>query len=151
MFLIDYLTGGKEKKAAAASAREVVGKKEAAAQLSFDDAIIVHEQWKERLMHIVTDRVDDLTALDADNVRRDDKCVLGGWIHGIARDRFSTDENFVDLRDEHARFHHCAADVIEHARCKRLKYSRLIIDGEFTRRSRKVIGLLEILRGKYGT
>jgi hypothetical protein len=151
MFLIDYLTGSKEKRAAAASAREAAEKREAAAQLSFDDAIAGHEQWKERLLHFVTDRSEELTSVDVDNVRCDDRCTLGGWIHGIARNRFSTDENFVDLRDEHARFHHCAADVIEHARSKRLKYSRLIIDGEFTRRSRKVIGLLEILRGKYAT
>jgi hypothetical protein len=145
--LIDYLTGGKEKKAKAAA---TAGKKEAAALLSFSDAITAHEQWKERLLRIVgDDGASELTALDAAHVRCDDKCTLGQWIHGIAKAKFGRDRIFSDLLDEHAKFHNCAADVIEHARYKRLSYARVVIDGEFTRESRKVVGLLEMLRGKY--
>jgi len=147
--LIDFLTGGKDKKAAAASKKETAGKKEAAAQLSFDDAIEAHERWKERLLLIVSGQSNELTPADVANVRCDDKCTLGKWIHGVAKNKFGADAIFTDLLTEHAIFHNCAADVIEHARYKRLQYSRLVIDGEFTRRSRKVVGLLEMLRGKY--
>jgi len=149
--LLAYLTGNKGKMAEAASKKVAVAdKREAAAQLSFDDAIAAHEQWKERLLRIVEDGVGELTALDTAHVRCDDKCTLGQWIHGIAKDKFGKDSIFTDLLNEHAKFHNCAADVIEHARYKRLKYARIIIDGEFTRESRKVVGLLEMLRGKYG-
>jgi hypothetical protein len=141
--LLDFLTGGKERK-------ELAGKKAAAAQLSFDDVIEAHERWKERLLSIVEGTSQELTSLDIENVRRDDKCALGGWIHGIAKDKFSKDGNYLELRDEHARFHICAADVIEHVEKRRPAYTKTIIEGEFSRRSRKVVGLLEILRGKYG-
>jgi len=148
--LMAYLTGGKEKKAEAADKKAAAeGKREAAAQLSFDGVIAAHEQWKERLLRFVEDGVGELTAQDVENVRCDDKCTLGQWIHGTAKDKFGKDRLFTDLLGEHAGFHNCAADVIEHVRYKRLTYSRLVIAGDFTRRSRKVVGLLEMLRGKY--
>jgi hypothetical protein len=134
--LIEFLTGGKRRK-------------EAARQLSFDDAIAAHEKWKERLLNIAGGNSPELISLNIDDIRCDDKCTLGIWIHEVAKDKFGKDQIFADLLHEHAAFHICAADVIEHAKRKRLSYSRAIINGSFTRISQKVVRLLEMLRSKY--
>jgi hypothetical protein len=140
--LIEFLTGSKGR-------AETAGKKKAVARLSFDDAIAAHEAWKARLLDVAQKDCAELAQLNVDDVRRDDKCALGKWIHKVAKARFGQDRHFASLCDEHAQFHICAADVIEHARKKRLAYARIVIEGEFTRKSLKVVRLLKALRDKY--
>jgi methyl-accepting chemotaxis protein len=49
--------------------------------------------------------------LNADVICLDNQCTLGQWIYGDGQ-KFKDMEGFEALRDTHANFHKCAAEVI---------------------------------------
>ena len=110
--------------------------------LDFDGAISAHRNWRRRLLDFVGDQGE---ALDPAVVERDDKCVLGCWIHGDGR-ALQADPNFGDLKHEHAGFHRCAAEVIRSTLAGDSRSARSQIAGEFTDLSNKVVGLLEDMK-----
>ena len=110
--------------------------------LDFDGAIIAHRNWTTRLLDFVAGSGEPL---DPAVVGRDDQCALGCWIHGEGR-VLRGSPNYADLKVEHAGFHHCAAEVIRAQLAGNSKLARERIEGEFSSRSRRVIGLLENMR-----
>ena len=84
---------------------------EEAAGLNFRSAIEAHQEWKVKLQSALdNDSADELSVA---NLCRDDLCVLGKWIHGRGGQQFGDVELFQKLRQDHARFHHCAGSVLE--------------------------------------
>jgi methyl-accepting chemotaxis protein len=110
--------------------------------LDFDGAITAHGKWKQRLLDFVAGGGEQL---DPMVVGRDDQCALGCWIHGDGR-ALRGNAEYTDLKGEHAGFHRCAADVIRTHVAGNSDGAREQIAGEFTNRSKRVIGLLERMR-----
>jgi methyl-accepting chemotaxis protein len=110
--------------------------------LDFDGAIVAHGNWKRRLLDFVAGSGEHL---DPAIVGRDDQCALGCWIHGDGR-VLRGNANYADLKVEHAGFHHCAAEVIRAQLAGNSTLARDRIVGEFSSRSKRVIGLLESMR-----
>lgn len=110
--------------------------------LDFDGAIAAHGKWKQRLLDFVGGSGENL---DPAVVGRDDQCALGCWIHGDGR-ALRGNARYADLKVEHAGFHRCAADVIRTQLAGDSQGAREQIAGEFSNRSRRVIGLIENLR-----
>ncbi len=121
----------------------VVEGQSAISGLDFDAAIQAHGKWKQRLLDYVAGGDEKL---DPAIVGRDDQCALGCWIHGDGRS-LRGNTQYGDLKIEHAGFHRCAADVIRTHIAGNTEGAREQIDGEFTNRSKRVIGLIEAMRG----
>jgi methyl-accepting chemotaxis protein len=80
----------------------------APASLDFDGVIQAHMGWKHKLRSYLSGEGE---ALDPAVVSRDDKCVLGCWIHGEGK-RYAGNSHYAALRNKHADFHACAGAVI---------------------------------------
>jgi hypothetical protein len=77
--------------------------------MNFDDAVAAHSQWKVRLQSVINGSIKEV--LDPATVAMDNRCVLGQWIHGEAKE-YSVLPEYETLRKEHAAFHNCAAAVL---------------------------------------
>ena len=75
--------------------------------MDFNTAANAHRDWKIRLRRYVNGTGE---ALDEATVRRDDRCALGQWLHGLPSE--ARDPLVDELVQEHARFHGCAGDVV---------------------------------------
>jgi len=120
----------------------VVEGQSAIGSLDFEAAVHAHERWRQRLLDYVAGGDEPL---DPAVVGRDDQCALGSWIHGAGRS-LRGDPCFTELKVEHAAFHRCAADIIRAYQGGDGDGARQRILGEFSERSRKVVGLLGQLR-----
>lgn len=111
--------------------------------MNFDDAIAAHVRWKIRLHTFIAGREE----LDEATVRRDDQCDLGRWIHGEGRGHSSCTE-YGKLVDEHARFHHVAADVVKLTKAGRVDEARAMLEfgTEFANRSSAVVSAIVQIR-----
>ncbi|MCA0189048.1 MAG: CZB domain-containing protein [Proteobacteria bacterium] len=87
----------------------LVAQPAASGNLDFDGVIQAHMGWKFKLRNYLAGQGE---ALDPAVVSRDDKCVLGCWIHGEGK-RYAGEPGFQTLRDKHADFHRCAGAVIQ--------------------------------------
>jgi methyl-accepting chemotaxis protein len=79
--------------------------------MDFDQAIAAHGAWKQKLTEYLHKKDGSLKAAE---VALDTKCPLGQWIHGEGTKYLKLSE-FSTLRQEHARFHKAAAEVVRHA------------------------------------
>lgn len=112
----------------------------------FDDAIIVHLDWKHRLRDLIKG---DRDALDSDSVRNDRNCELGKWIYGEGAE-FAGLFSYQDLVKIHAAFHHCAADVIQAVQEKNMEKAEELMnmDGPFSDASAETVGAIGRLRSE---
>lgn len=79
--------------------------------MNFDEAIIAHSAWKIRLSKYIRNPDGSLNVAD---VCVDNKCLLGQWIYGEGA-RYSHLPQYEVLRNEHARFHFAAGEVVKKA------------------------------------
>ncbi|MBI5918538.1 MAG: CZB domain-containing protein [Nitrosomonadales bacterium] len=122
--------------------------KEELSGLNFKTAIDAHMKWRLRLTAVI----DGTSAekLDPDVVGRDDQCVLGKWIYSDGGKRYSDSLLFQELREEHARFHKGAGDVLRAAQSGDMELARaLLTTGDFASASRRVTRNLAKLYGRY--
>jgi len=82
------------------------------AGLNFKTAIDAHMKWKARLEQCLGNDNDE--KLDVDVVSSDNQCLLGKWIHGPGGEHYGHLPQFQEMKMEHARFHHCAGEVLTH-------------------------------------
>ncbi len=107
------------------------------AGLDFKSAIDAHMKWKVRLERCLEN--DNEENLQVDVVGRDDQCVLGKWIHGIGFERFGHLPEFQEVKQEHARFHLCAGDVLSCCLAgDKEGAAQKLRSGDYTRASEKV-------------
>ena len=110
--------------------------------LDFPAAMRAHSDWRKRLV--------DYTAgigekLDAAVVECDDRCALGKWIYGDAR-QMSHVPVFESLRGSHAHFHQCAGQVIRRFDKGDSLGAREMLSGDFAVASRATVDGLKALR-----
>ena len=79
--------------------------------MNFDEAIAAHSSWKQKLSLYLA-KPDK--SIDAAKLEKDNQCELGKWIYSEAG-KMGSQEVFVELKQEHARFHVAAADVVKRA------------------------------------
>jgi hypothetical protein len=107
------------------------------AGLNFKTAIDAHMKWKVRLESCLSD--DNKESLQVDVVSRDDQCVLGKWIYGAGGQHFGHLPEFQEMKTEHARFHQCAGEVLNHCIAgDKEGASRKLLSGDYPRTSERV-------------
>lgn len=79
--------------------------------MNFDEAVQAHSSWKLKLATYL--RKPD-GSLKSSEIRPDNRCKLGQWLHGEGR-KLSAHADYKKLVAEHARFHQCAAMVVDKA------------------------------------
>ena len=101
------------------------------------EAINAHVRWKMRLERYLNGTSEE--QLDPKVVCRDDQCVLGKWIHGVAQEHFHEDEGFKTLRADHAQFHVVAGKVLSSAQSNDKATAEALMKNEYMQASRKVV------------
>lgn len=116
--------------------------------LNFKTAIDAHMKWKMRLSAVIDGTSTE--QLDPDVIGRDDQCVLGKWIHGEGGRNYEDSMLFLKLRDDHATFHRCAANVLREALTGDKEQARIMLTtGEYSRASMHVTSALAKLYARY--
>lgn len=77
--------------------------------MDFKSAIAAHSKWKATLRNAAMSG----ERLDAAQIRRDDCCMLGKWIHGPGSQRWGHMPRFVELQTHHQQFHQEASAIAE--------------------------------------
>jgi hypothetical protein len=115
--------------------------------MNFDEAITAHSQWKIRLQAVISGTSRE--TLDPAVVAVDNKCALGQWIHGEAK-QYSGAPEYAKLLEEHAHFHKSAADTLRMALAGQLDKAKATLDtgGPFIDASIRTINAIRHLRKK---
>jgi hypothetical protein len=118
--------------------------------MNFDDAITAHSQWKMRLQAVINGTSKE--TLDPAVVCLDNKCVLGQWIYGEAKQYSGTNE-YVELVKEHAHLHRCAAETLRLAQSGKTDEAKTTLEmgGVFIDASIRTINAIRHLRKKVET
>lgn len=74
--------------------------------------IAAHGVWKYRLHEAI---ISGNSGFSADDVASDDRCALGRWVHGDEGRRLHGQDQYEQVRAQHARFHRLAADILRGA------------------------------------
>ena len=116
--------------------------------MNFDEAITAHSQWKIRLQSFVAGTSKE--TLDPAIVGVDNKCVLGQWIYGEAK-QYAGEIEYKQLLEEHARFHKCAAQVLQTSLAGKQQEAVKMLEsgGEFHEISLKTINAIRHLKRKH--
>lgn len=112
-------------------------------EINLFEALEAHTDWKRRLMDYLDGRSDEV--LHPHEICVDNRCELGKWIHGPGLARFGKQPLFVSLVEEHAKFHHQAAKVVEAQQAGKATKAMHILAEGFTEQSRKTISCLSKL------
>jgi hypothetical protein len=115
--------------------------------MNFDEAITAHSQWKIRLQSAINGTNKEV--LDPATICVDNRCTLGQWIYGEAKEH-STLKEYEVLRLEHAHFHQCAAEVVRTFQAGETDKARAALEsgGHFHAASIKTINAIRHLRTK---
>jgi hypothetical protein len=77
--------------------------------MDFEEMKQVHFQWIGRLRSLVQGA--PVETLDPETAASDSACELGRWIYDDGK-RYANFPEYAALREDHAKFHRCAAEVI---------------------------------------
>ncbi|WP_227815579.1 CZB domain-containing protein [Nitrogeniibacter aestuarii] len=103
--------------------------------------IDAHMAWKSRLESFIRGQSDE--TLKIENIRPDNLCSLGQWIYGEGHDHFGHLPVFKQVRQEHARFHLCAARTLDLAAQEgEARALEELNRGDYSRASQRVKHLL---------
>ena len=116
------------------------------AVLDFDGAIHAHMGWKHKLRSFLAGEGE---ALDPAAVSRDDKCVLGCWLHGDGK-RYEGAPGYTQLKHKHAEFHRCAGAVIRAKQSGDAASVERLLHSDFAILSEETIQEIRKLKQTYG-
>ncbi|HBQ35495.1 MAG TPA: hypothetical protein DD729_01420 [Rhodobacteraceae bacterium] len=111
-----------------------------------NNAIGAHGSWKIKLRTAVNKGKSEHSV---DDVRCDDKCPFGKWLHGSDIDsetRSSVPYNVI--KRLHAEFHVCAADVLTKAISGETAAATQALEGDFAAKSEKLVRGLRKWKGE---
>jgi methyl-accepting chemotaxis protein len=117
------------------------------AEVDFDSIIDAHSAWKKRLRDAVASEV-EARKLRPEEVCKDNHCALGKWIYGPGRS-FEADPEYQPLRQSHAEFHQCAADVIRLAQKGDKTGAESILIDRFFDLSKETVQHIQHMKRKY--
>lgn len=111
-----------------------------------NNAISAHSSWKIKLRTAVNKGKSEHSI---DDVRCDDKCAFGKWLHGSEIDEPTrSGVPYSVIKRLHAEFHVCAADVLKMATTGDAPGADALLDGDFSARSEKLVRGLCKWRGE---
>ncbi len=111
----------------------------------FNLAVDAHKAWNWRLLDFLSGHGE---RPDPAKTARDDLCELGRWIHGDGAAALATDADYQVLRERHARFHACAAGVIERRMAGDERGARAALNGEFLPLSQQIVLEIKAIAAK---
>ena len=115
--------------------------------LNVTTAIESHLRWKARLAEYIAGQSKE--RLDPEQIAQDDQSILGQWIHDVGDKTFGNEPGFAELRECHARFHQCAADLVRKVETGRRREAREMLgSGDYAKASMLVIRLLSALSNR---
>jgi len=115
--------------------------------LDVTTAIESHMRWKARLADYVSGRSKE--HMDPEQIAQDDQSILGQWIHRIGDKTFGDQPGFAELRECHARFHQCAAELVRKVETgRRREAQKMLASGDYAKASMLVIRLLSALSNR---
>lgn len=103
--------------------------------LDLQQAIAVHQKWVKDLEAYVAGQPVEMSALEA---AQDDRCLLGNWLLAHAEGEMQKLNAFETLREDHSRFHLCAANIIAHYQEQAADEARLLLRQELRHLSNTV-------------
>ena len=104
------------------------------------DALMAHKSWKKRL-HEYLDGTSKEN-LEPGQIGMDHDCGLGKWLHNDGNAHFGELPVFIKLVDEHAKFHACAAQVVEAYRFGNSNLALEILNGRFEEQDTRFVNCL---------
>lgn len=104
------------------------------------DALMAHKSWKKRL-HDYLDGV-SRENLEPSRISMDHDCGLGKWLHSEGKAHFGEQPVFIKLVDEHAKFHACAAQVVQAYRVGSINLALEILNGRFEEQDARFVNCL---------
>jgi hypothetical protein len=114
--------------------------------MNFEDAIKAHAAWKMKLQNYISagDK-----SLKPGEVKADNRCELGKWIHGEGI-RLAGVPEYATLKAEHARFHVAAGEIVEKANAGQSVSAEMVLGGKsaFATASTAVVTAIMAMRGK---
>lgn len=112
--------------------------------LDFDAAFAAHQQWRVTLRNAVSRKL----TVKADELRRDDCCELGKWLHGAGGKRWGHEASFVRLIAVHRDFHQQAGKVADALMQQRYEQAGKMLDAgtPFVEAGKQVSQVLKQLR-----
>ena len=118
--------------------------------MNFDEAVLAHSKWKMRLLEVAMGLSKE--SLDPEIVGADNKCALGQWIHGEAKQKYSQLSEYLTLIEVHASFHQCASSVLRMALSGQAEEAKIHLNtgGSFMGASTQTITAIRRLQRKVG-
>ncbi len=113
--------------------------------MSWDDAVKAHAAWKMKLLAYIRD---PSKKLDPAAAGADNRCALGMWLHGDAKQKLAGVPGFETLIAEHARFHRAVGSVIEQVNTGKAVPDQSVLgwESEFAASSRAVVSAIAKLK-----
>jgi methyl-accepting chemotaxis protein len=95
-----------------------------------------HQAWKQKLRNAISGGSE--LQLDPNEVCKDNVCALGKWIYSAGKE-FEHLEEYEPLRQNHAAFHVCAADILKKAQTGDRDGASSMLVGDFFDLSNRTI------------
>lgn len=125
------------------AAREALAK--ATRNLDIDVSIAAHENWKTCLVAHLSNP--SPYPLNPDEISSDHNCDLGKWIYSDGEALLGKYSTFTDLKAQHKMFHYTASSIIILAQSGETEKAKDVLEGEFTRLSKRIKQRLTDLKG----
>jgi len=115
--------------------------------VNWDDAVKAHAAWKMRLLAYIRD---PSKKLDPAVVGVDNRCPLGIWLHGEAKQKLAAMPEFETLIAEHARFHRAVGSAVEQVNAGKIVSDQTVLgwESEFAASSRSLVTTIMKLKRK---
>ena len=93
--------------------------------MDLDHAIGSHSEWRLKFRNAISKQEEmDVATISADN-----RCELGKWLHGEARNKFGQLRSYADCIQKHAAFHAEAGRVASVINAKKYAQAERMLDG----------------------
>lgn len=112
-------------------------------EISFSEAIDGHLAWRRCLVESVLGKA--AQPMDCLKVCDESGCLLGRWLNGPGQSRYGDLPSFIQLREQHSRFHNLACEVLELSSSNRLAEAKCLMEGEFLKVSTEIIDRMKHL------
>ncbi|MDY7548653.1 CZB domain-containing protein [Glaciimonas sp. Gout2] len=109
-------------------------------ELNVSAAIAAHENWKIRLDTYLAGKSSE--DLRPEVICFDNRCDLGKWLHGSAREQLGKYASFQQLVAEHKNFHYHASNVVSLNQSGKKEEAQKLLTNGFQQSSERVIRLL---------
>ena len=110
---------------------------------SFDDAVSAHVKWKGRLVDYIRGKSNE--KLEVAKVSCDDKCDLGKWLYGPAK-QYAHLPEYGALRNSHAEFHRSVGGIVQCVHDHKQQEALDHLGGDFFQLSNKTIKAIKSLQ-----